>query len=77
MFSWLQPRSTLTENEINRSLRLMVWGGMAENAMFALASGGFLASFALALGASNLQIGILAALPYVTQVSQFSGNSGR
>ena len=71
MFSWLQPRSTLTENEINRSLRLMVWGGMAENAMFALASGGFLASFALALGANNLQIGILAALPYVTQVIQF------
>ena len=38
--------------------------------MFALASGGFLASFALALGANNLQIGILAALPYITQVIQ-------
>ncbi|MDE2939480.1 MAG: hypothetical protein OXR67_11285 [Chloroflexota bacterium] len=44
---------------------------MAENAMFALASGGFLAPFALALGANIFQIGILAALPYLTQVVQF------
>ena len=70
MFSFLQPSSTLTEAQVNRSLRLMVWDGMAGSAMFALASGGFMAAFALALGANNFQIGILAALPYVTQVVQ-------
>ena len=69
-FNVLSPSSTLTESEVNRSLRLMVWDGMAGTAMFALASGGFMAAFALALGANNLQIGVLAALPYVTQVAQ-------
>ena len=69
-FNLLRPSSTLTEAQVNRSLRLMVWDGMAGTAMFALASGGFMAAFALALGANNLQIGVLAALPYVTQVAQ-------
>ena len=67
---FFRPSSTLTEAEVNRSLRLMVWDGMAGTAMFSLASGGFLAAFALAVGANNLQIGVLAALPYVTQVAQ-------
>ena len=70
MFSLLRPRSTLTEAEINRSLRLMVWDGVAGTAMFSLASGGFMAAFAIALGANNLQIGVLAALPYIAQVVQ-------
>ena len=38
--------------------------------MFAFASGGFMAAFALALGANNLQTGVLAALPFVSQVAQ-------
>lgn len=67
---FFRPSSTLTEAEVNRSLRLMVWDGMAGAAMFALASGGFMAAFALALGANNLQIGVLAALPFVTQIAQ-------
>ncbi|MCE2465333.1 MAG: MFS transporter [Dehalococcoidia bacterium] len=70
MLSVLSPRSTLTEAEVNRSLHYMILGGMGENAMFALASGGFMAAFALALGANNFQIGILAALPFLTQVAQ-------
>lgn len=70
MFSLLRPRSTLTETEVNRSLRLMVWDGIAGTAMFSLASGGFMAAFALALGANNLQIGVIAALPYIAQVVQ-------
>ena len=55
---------------MNRSLRLMIWDGMLGTTMFALASGGFIAAFALALGANNFQIGILIALPYITQVAQ-------
>ena len=38
--------------------------------MFSLGSGGFMAAYALALGANNLQVGILAALPFVSQVLQ-------
>ncbi len=55
---------------MRRSLRLMIWDGMLGSAMFALASGGFIAAFALELGANNLQIGVLVALPYITQVAQ-------
>ena len=38
--------------------------------MFSLGSGAFMAAYALALGANNLQVGILAALPPVSQVIQ-------
>ena len=48
----------------------MVWEGLASGGVFSVASGGFMAAFALALGANNLQVGILAALPFVTQVAQ-------
>ena len=48
----------------------MVYEGIASGAMFSLGSGGFMAAYALALGANNLQVGILAALPFITQVVQ-------
>ena len=68
--STLRPSPTLTDQEIGRSLRLMVWEGVASGALFSLGSGGFMAAYALALGANNLQVGILAALPFITQVTQ-------
>ncbi len=70
MLSFLAPSPTLTEHDVSRSLRLMVWEGVMSGAMFALGSGGIMAGFALALGANNLQIGILAALPFATQIAQ-------
>ncbi len=39
-------------------------------AMFSPGSGGFMAAYALALGANNRQVGILAALPPVSRVVQ-------
>lgn len=68
MFSNLRPRPTLTEGETRRSLRLLTWEGLASGAMFSLGSGGFMAAYALALGANNLEVGILAALPFISQV---------
>ena len=44
--------------------------GIAAGAMFSLGSGRFMAAYALALRANNLQVGILAALPFITQVVQ-------
>ncbi len=38
--------------------------------LFSITTSGFLAAFALALGANNLQIGILAAVPFMMQVLQ-------
>lgn len=48
----------------------MTWEGVASMAMFSVTTSGLLAAFALALGANNFQIGILAALPFITQPLQ-------
>ncbi|MCE2502197.1 MAG: MFS transporter [Dehalococcoidia bacterium] len=70
MFGFLRPSPTLTPQQIRGSQRLMMWGAVTGGAMFSLGSGGFMAAYALALGANNLQVGILAALPPVAQVVQ-------
>jgi MFS family permease len=44
--------------------------GMVSQGFFSITTSGFLAAFALALGANNLQIGILAAIPFITQPLQ-------
>ncbi len=68
MLNFLRPQPTFTESQAQRSLRLMAWEGLASGAMFSLGSGGIMAAYALALGANNLQVGVLAALPFVSQV---------
>ena len=68
MLRSLQPRPTLTERDSQRSLRLLGWEGLASGAMFSLGSVGFMAAYALALGANNLEVGILAALPFISQI---------
>ena len=70
MLGFLRPSPTLSEQDAQRALRLMRWDGVAGGAMFSLGSGGFMAAYALALGANNLQVGILAALPPMAQIMQ-------
>ncbi|MYC33625.1 MAG: MFS transporter [Chloroflexi bacterium] len=70
MLGFLRPSPTLTPQETRRSQQLMMWGAVSGGALFSLGSGGFMAAYALALGANNLQVGILAALPPVSQVVQ-------
>ena len=70
MLGFLRPSPTLSPQETRRSQRLMMWGAVTGGAMFSLGSGGFMAAYALALGANNLQVGILSALPPVSQVVQ-------
>lgn len=70
MFRFLRPSPTLSQQDVRRSLRLMTWDSVLAGAMFSLGSGGFMAAYALALGANNLQVGILAALPPVSQAMQ-------
>ncbi|MEJ0017191.1 MAG: MFS transporter [Acetobacteraceae bacterium] len=57
--------------DIARTFRLLLYDAMASEAMSTLATGVFLTGFALALGASNLAIGILAAVPAAVQFLQF------
>jgi MFS family permease len=50
--------------------RALVFDGAFANMVGALSSGVVLVAFALALGASNTIIGILAAIPFLTQIAQ-------
>ena len=65
-----QPRPTLSDEEVARGLRMMTREGVASMGFNSITSSGILAAFALALGASNLQIGILAAIPFIMQLLQ-------
>jgi MFS family permease len=67
---YLQPQEKLTENEIHRGLKYVIGDGLAAEAMTSLTGGAFLVAMALLMGASNFQIGILAALPTFTNIFQ-------
>ncbi len=43
MLPRLQPSPTLTQQDTQRSLRLMSWDGVLASAIFSLESGGFMA----------------------------------
>jgi len=66
----LQPRATISEQEVEHGLRMMTREGMLSMGFSSIAGSGFLAAFALVLGANNLQIGILAAIPAIMQPLQ-------
>jgi MFS family permease len=47
-----------------------MWEGIVSNGFGSIVGSGFLAAYALALGASNLHVGVLAAIPFLTQPIQ-------
>lgn len=63
-------KDTLTEEEVRSGLRSVIKDGLASQTMVTLTGGVFLVAFALKLGASNLVIGLLAAIPPLTQLIQ-------
>jgi len=65
-----RPRPTISDQEVASGLRWLTWEGMVSMGFGSITTSGFLAAFALALGANILQIGILAALPFLGQVLQ-------
>lgn len=66
----LQPKEILTENDVQCGMRLGIKEGLATETMTVLTSGAFLTALSLLLGASNLQIGLIAALPAFSNISQ-------
>lgn len=66
----LSPVEQVTEAEREQGLRNLVKDGGYAQALSALTSGVLLIGYALALGASNLTIGLLAAVPFLAQLSQ-------
>jgi hypothetical protein len=55
---------------VRKALRLSVWDGIFANLYANLTGGVFLVGYALALKASEVQVGLLAAFPLVANVAQ-------
>ncbi len=70
MFGFLRPSPTLTNAEVRSSLRMMIWDGVTSEALATIQVMGYLAAYALALGANNLQVGIVSAVPFASLVVQ-------
>src|SRR3954447_356649 len=67
----LRPgKQQLSEQQIQTGLKLVIKDGLAAEAMSAFTGGAFLVAMALLMGASNFQIGLLAALPTFTNLFQ-------
>lgn len=64
------PSEKLTESQVQSGLKLVTADGLIAEAMVAFTSGTFLVAMALQLGASNFQLGLLAALPTFSNVFQ-------
>ena len=60
--AFLRPKPTISDHDINLGLRWYSFHGMTATGLFSITTSGILVAFALALGANNLQIGVLAAL---------------
>ncbi len=58
------------EEDPRRTFRLVLYDALASEAMGTLTTGVFLVGFAVALGASNFAIGLLAAVPFSVQLLQ-------
>jgi len=69
-FGLLQPRSDIGDQERARAVTALLIDAGAATAIGALNSGVVLLALALHIGASNIQIGFLAAIPLLTQVLQ-------
>ena len=70
MLRFLLPRPTLSNEEIEKGMKWLTWEGAAMMGFNSITESGFLAAYALLLGANNFQIGILAALPFMAQPTQ-------
>ena len=59
LFRLLKPKPTISEQDVATGLRWLTREGTVSLGFSSITTSGFLAAFALALGANNLQIGIL------------------
>jgi MFS family permease len=66
----LQPQPTISAQECARGIRFLMIDAAAATAIGALNSGVVLLALALHIGASTVEIGLLAAIPLLTQVLQ-------
>src|SRR5580658_7450369 len=60
----------MSASGLDRTFRLVLYDALASEAMGTLTTGVFLAGFMVQLGATNLAIGLLAAVPFAVQFLQ-------
>jgi MFS family permease len=65
-----RPKPTISDQELNTGLRWLTLEGTVSLGFNSITTSGFLAAYALALGANTVHIGILAALPFIMQILQ-------
>lgn len=70
MLRLLQPQDQIEDGQVQSGLRMLLYDGACSQAMGALTGGAVLVAFAVLLGASNLVIGLLAAVGPLTQLLQ-------
>lgn len=66
----MKPKVVLTPEETRRGMQVIIWDGLASEMMTTFTGSAFLVAMALLLGANNVQIGLLAALPTFTNIFQ-------
>ncbi len=70
MFAWFFPKPILEEADIDKGMRFLLFDGIFAQTTLVLTTGAFVIGLALALGASNTVIGLLAAVGPVMQALQ-------
>ncbi|PWG82244.1 MFS transporter [Pararcticibacter amylolyticus] len=65
-----RPSEDLSEKDVSRGLKLVIAEGMATESMVVFTGGAFLVAMAVHMGASNFQLGVLAALPTFSSIFQ-------
>lgn len=70
MLTWLRPKKTIDDNELQSAMRMLLVDGSLGQTMLVLTTGAFLIGYALELGASNKIIGLFAAIGPLSQTLQ-------
>jgi MFS family permease len=70
MFFSFHPNASISEAELSGGLRKLIYEGIFAQIMGTFTGGAFLVAFALSLGASNLSVGLIAAIGPLTQILQ-------
>src|SRR4051812_37103438 len=66
----IRPSEKISADQINSGLKFVLADGLSAEAMVVFTSGTFLTAMAIHMGASNFQLGLLAALPTFTTIFQ-------
>jgi len=67
------PQDKIDPEELELGLKWLTRNGVGTQVMESIAGGAFLTAFALALGASNFYIGLIAAVPHFANIGQIGG----